>query len=75
MVGGARGQVGRHVQQRVAVVKEQDNVHVTILLLQEAEVIVLVATPSSKLVTLQVVQVRSLKSLTKHKRAILSSIS
>ena len=60
MVGGAHGQVGHHVQQHVAVVKGPDNVPATILLLQGVEVIVLVAAQVDSLVTLQVVQVRSL---------------
>ena len=71
MVGGARGQVGHHVQQLVVVVKEQDNVYATILSPQGVEVIVSVAAVINKLVTLQIVQVRPLKGLTKHKHAIL----
>ena len=60
MVGGAHGQVGRHVQQRVTVVKEQDNVYAITHPPQGVEVIVLVAVVINKLVTLQVVQVRDL---------------
>lgn len=62
MVGGAHGQVGHHVQQRVVVVKGPDNVPATILLLQGVEVIVVVAAQVDSLVTLQVVQVRSLRA-------------
>jgi len=56
-VGGAHGQVGHHVQQLVVVVKELDNVHATILLPREVEMIALVATANKELVTLQNVQV------------------
>ena len=45
----------------VVVVRGPDDVIVTILLPQEAEVIVLVATDSKRSVTLQNVQVRSLR--------------
>ena len=61
MVGGAHGQGGHHVMQHVVVVRGQDNVLVTILPPQEVEVIVLVATSSKRIVTLQNVQVRSLR--------------
>ena len=62
MVGGAHGQVGRHVQELVVAVKELDNVYATTLFPQAAEMIALVATANSKLVTLQVVLVRTLKN-------------
>ena len=61
MVGGAHGQGGHHVMQHVVVVRGPDDVIVTILLPQEAEMIVLVATDSRRIVTLQNVQVRSLR--------------
>ena len=61
MVGGAHGQGGHHVMQHVVVVRGPDDVIVTVLLPQEAEMIVLVATDSKRIVTLQNVQVRSLR--------------
>ena len=61
MVGGAHGQAGHHVMQHVVVVRGPDNVIVTILLLQEAEYIVLVEAVNKRVVTLQVVQVRPLR--------------
>ena len=61
MVGGAYGQGGHHVMQHVVVVIGPDNVLVTILPPQEVEVIVLEATSSKRIVTLQNVQVRSLR--------------
>ena len=65
MVGGAHGQVGRRVQQLVAVVKEQDNVYATILSPQGVEGIVSVAAASKGVVPLQVVQVRPLNDFNK----------
>ena len=50
MVGGAHGQIGHHVQKHVVVVKELDDVFVTILLPQGEELIVLVAATSNRLV-------------------------
>ena len=61
MEGGAHGQAGHHVMQHVVVVRGPDNVIVTILLLQEAEYIVLVEAVNKRVVTLQVVQVRPLR--------------
>jgi len=61
-VGGAHGQVGRHVQELAVAVKELDNVHATTLLPQAAEMIALVAAASNKLVTLQIALVRTLKN-------------
>ena len=63
MVGGVHGQGGHHVMQHVVVVRGLDDVIVTILLPQGVEVIVLVATGSERIVTLQTVQVRSLRIL------------
>ena len=61
MESGAHGQGGHHVMQHVVVVRGPDDVIVTVLLPQEAEMIVLVATDSKRIVTLQNVQVRSLR--------------
>ena len=61
MVGGAHGQAGHHVQQLVVVVEELDSALASILLPREVEMIALVATASSKLVTLQIVQVKALR--------------
>ena len=61
MVDGVHGQVGQCAQQLVVVVKELDNAHAIILLPREVEMIVLIATASSKLVTLQIVQVKALR--------------
>lgn len=61
MVGGACGQGGHRVMPHVVVVRGPDDVIVTVLLPQEAEMIVLVATDSKRIVTLQNVQVRSLR--------------
>ena len=61
MVGGAHGQGGHHVMQHVVVVRGPDDVIVTVLLPQEAEMIVLVAIDSKRIVTLQNVQVTFLR--------------
>ena len=63
MVDGVHGQGGHHVMQHVVVVRGPDDVIVTILLPQGVEMIVLVATGSERIVTLQIVQVRSLRIL------------
>ena len=63
MVDGVHGQGGHRVMQHVVVVRGPDDVIVTILLPQGVEMIVLVATGSERIVTLQIVQVRSLRIL------------
>ena len=57
MVGGAHGQDGHHVLQHAVMVRETDNVFVTILPPYGEELIVLVTTHTEKLVTLRTVQV------------------
>ena len=57
MVGGARGQAGHHVLQHVVMVREADNVFVTIPPPYGEEMIVLMTTLRERFVTLQIVRV------------------